>query len=101
MRVVEVDAQPRSTCPGLGAPESLTEREIAERDDCARIGDGLYRVHQEDVCQALRVNSAWTAWTMLHRVRSVLVRPGRDRLTVAVHLPRRPASFRIHASPDR
>ena len=49
---------PVDVIAGSGAPGPLTERDIAERDDCARIGDGLYRVHQEDVCQALRVSPA-------------------------------------------
>lgn len=36
--------------------------------------------------RALEIGSYQTAWTMLHRLRSVLVRPGRDRLTGAVEV---------------
>ena len=31
--------------------------------------------------RSLEIGSYPTAWAMLHRLRSVLVRPGRDRLT--------------------
>jgi transposase-like protein len=36
--------------------------------------------------RALEIGSYQTAWTMLHRMRAVLVRPGRDRLTGAVEV---------------
>jgi transposase-like protein len=36
--------------------------------------------------RALEIGSYPTAWAMLHRLRSVLVRPGRDRLTGAVEV---------------
>jgi hypothetical protein len=36
--------------------------------------------------RTLEVGSYATAWAMLHRLRSVLVRPGRDRLTGAVEV---------------
>ena len=36
--------------------------------------------------RALEIGSYQTAWAMLHRLRSVLVRPGRDRLTGAVEV---------------
>src|SRR6266536_1961565 len=38
------------------------------------------------VQRALEIGSYQTAWTMLHRLRSVLVRPGRDRLTGTVEV---------------
>ncbi len=36
--------------------------------------------------RTLEISSYQTAWTMLHRLRSVLVRPGRDRLTGTVEV---------------
>lgn len=36
--------------------------------------------------KALEIGSYQTAWAMLHRLRSVLVRPGRDRLTALVEV---------------
>src|SRR6266513_392966 len=36
--------------------------------------------------RSLEIGSQQTAWAMLHRLRSVLVRPGRDRLTGAVEV---------------
>ena len=38
------------------------------------------------VQRALEIGSYQTAWTMLHRLRSVLVRPGRERLTGTVEV---------------
>jgi transposase-like protein len=38
------------------------------------------------VQRALEIGSYQTAWAMLHRLRSVLVRPGRDRLTGTVEV---------------
>lgn len=39
-----------------------------------------------NVKQVLEIGSYQTAWAMLHRLRSVLVRPGRDRLTGRVEI---------------
>jgi hypothetical protein len=36
--------------------------------------------------RALEIGSYPTAWAMLHRLRSVLVRPGRERLTGVVEV---------------
>lgn len=36
--------------------------------------------------RALEIGSYQTAWSMLHRLRAVLVRPGRDRLTGTVEV---------------
>ena len=36
--------------------------------------------------RSLEIGSYPTAWAMLHRLRSVLVRPGRDRLTGTVEV---------------
>jgi hypothetical protein len=36
--------------------------------------------------RALEIGSYPTAWAMLHRLRSVLVRPGRDRLSGTVEV---------------
>jgi hypothetical protein len=36
--------------------------------------------------RSLEIGSHPTAWAMLHRLRSVLVRPGRDRLTGTVEV---------------
>ena len=43
--------------------------------------DGISAQHLQ---RALEIGSYPTAWAMLHRLRSVLVRPGRDRLTGTV-----------------
>ena len=43
-------------------------------------------VSAQSVQRALEISSYQTAWAMLHRVRSVLVRPGRERLTGTVEV---------------
>jgi len=45
--------------------------------------DGVSAMHLKRV---LEIGSYQTAWAMLHRLRSVLVRPGRDRLTGKVEV---------------
>lgn len=45
--------------------------------------DGL---SAQSLQRTLEIGSYQTAWTMLHRLRSVLVRPGRDRLTGRVEV---------------
>lgn len=45
--------------------------------------DGVSAMHLK---QVLDIGSYQTAWAMLHRLRSVLVRPGRDRLTGRVEV---------------
>jgi transposase-like protein len=43
-------------------------------------------VSAQSVQRALEIGSYQTAWAMLHRLRSVLVRPGRERLTGTVEV---------------
>jgi len=43
-------------------------------------------VSAQSLQRALDISSYQTAWAMLHRLRSVLVRPGRERLTGAVEV---------------
>lgn len=43
-------------------------------------------VSAQSMQRALEIGSYQTAWAMLHRVRSVLVRPGRERLTGTVEV---------------
>jgi transposase-like protein len=43
-------------------------------------------VSAQSLQRALEIGSYQTAWAMLHRLRSVLVRPGRDRLTGTVEV---------------
>lgn len=43
-------------------------------------------VSAQSLQRALEIGSYQTAWAMLHRLRSVLVRPGRDRLTGIVEV---------------
>ena len=43
-------------------------------------------VSAQSVQRALEIGSYQTAWAMLHRLRSVLVRPGRERLTGIVEV---------------
>ena len=45
-------------------------------------------VSAQSVQRALEIGSYQTAWAMLHRLRTVLVRPGRERLTGRVEIER-------------
>jgi transposase-like protein len=47
---------------------------------------GLGKVAMQSLQRALDIGSYQTAWAMLHRLRSVLVRPGRDLLVGAVEV---------------
>ena len=44
------------------------------------------RISALSLKRTLEIGSYQTAWAMLHRFRSVLVRPGRDRLTGTVEV---------------
>src|SRR5213075_619895 len=43
-------------------------------------------ISAQSLQRALEISSYQTAWAMLHRLRSVLVRPGRERLTGTVEV---------------
>jgi transposase-like protein len=78
----------RIKCGGCGARTSLTADTIFDKartpltvwfHACwlfATAKDGISAQHLQ---RALEIGSYQTAWAMLHRLRSVLVRPGRDR----------------------
>jgi hypothetical protein len=53
---------------------------------CWLFASGKDGVSALSVQRTLEIGSYATAWAMLHRLRSVLVRPGRDRLTGTVEV---------------
>jgi transposase-like protein len=83
----------RYKCAGCGARTSVTAGTLFDRrrtpltvwfTACwmfAAQKDGISALSLQ---RALEIGSYPTAWAMLHRLRSVLVRPGRDRLTGTV-----------------
>jgi transposase-like protein len=88
-------ADGRIKCGGCGARTSLTAGTIFDRTRTpltvwfhacwlfATAKDGISAQHLQ---RALGIGSYQTAWAMLHRLRSVLVRPGRDRLAGTVEV---------------
>jgi len=85
----------RYKCAGCGARTSVTAGTLFDRrrtpltvwfTACwmfAAQKDGISALSLQ---RALEIGSYPTAWAMLHRLRSVLVRPGRDRLTGTVEV---------------
>jgi transposase-like protein len=85
----------RVKCGGCGARTSLTAGTIFDKTRTpltvwfhacwlfATAKDGISAQHLQ---RALGIGSYQTAWAMLHRLRSVLVRPGRDRLAGTVEV---------------
>jgi transposase-like protein len=85
----------RIKCGGCGARTSLTAGTIFDKTRTpltvwfhacwlfATAKDGISAQHLQ---RALEIGSYQTAWAMLHRLRSVLVRPGRDRLAGMVEV---------------
>jgi transposase-like protein len=85
----------RFMCSDCGARTSVTAGTIFDRTRTpmtvwfhacwmfATQKDGVSAVSLQRV---LEIGSYQTAWAMLHRLRSVLVRPGRDRLTGTVEM---------------
>ena len=52
----------------------------------ARADGAVQGLRPESLQRTLEIGSYQTAWAMLHRLRSVLVRPGRDRLAGVVEV---------------
>jgi transposase-like protein len=85
----------RIKCGGCGARTSLTAGTIFDKTRTpltvwfhacwlfATAKDGISAQHLR---RALEIGSYQTAWAMLHRLRQVLVRPGRDRLAGTVEV---------------
>src|SRR3954469_14548237 len=85
----------RFECAGCGRRTSVTAGTIFDRTrtpltvwftacwQFAAAKDGISALSLQ---RALEIGSYQTAWAMLHRLRSVLVRPGRERLTGVVEV---------------
>ena len=82
-------------CTGCGGRTSVTGSTILDRTRtpltvwfaaCWLFATGKDGVSALSLKRTLEVGSYQTAWAMLHRLRSVLVRPGRDRLAGTVEV---------------
>jgi hypothetical protein len=85
----------RFECSGCGGRTSVTAGTIFDRTrtpltiwftacwQFAAAQDGISALILQ---RSLQIGSYQTAWAMLHRLRSVLVRPGRERLTGVVEV---------------
>ena len=85
----------RVKCGGCGSRTSVTAGTIFDKTRTpltvwfhacwlfATAKDGISAQHLQRV---LEISSYQTAWAMLHRLRSALVRPGRDRLSGTVEV---------------
>jgi len=85
----------RFMCSGCGGRTSVTAGTIFDRTRtpltvwfsvCWLFATGKDGLSALSVKRTLEIGSYQTAWAMLHRLRSVLVRPGRDRLAGAVEV---------------
>ncbi len=85
----------RFRCAGCGARTSVTAGTIFDRTRTPLsvwfTAGWLFATQKNGVSalslqRALEIGSYQTAWAMLHRLRSVLVRPGRDRLAGKVEV---------------
>jgi len=85
----------RFKCPECGARPSATAGTIFDRTRtpltvwftaCWLFATGKNGISALSLKRTLAIGSYQTAWAMLHRLRSVLVRPGRDRLSGAVEV---------------
>jgi hypothetical protein len=85
----------RFWCPGCGGRTSVTAGTIFDRTRtpltvwftaCWLFATQKDGVSALSLQRALEIGSYQTAWAMLHRLRSVLVRPGRDRLAGTVEV---------------
>jgi transposase-like protein len=88
-------ADGRYKCAGCGARTSVTAGTLFDRrrtpltvwfTACWLFAAQKGGVSALSLQRALEIGSYQTAWAMLHRLRSVLVRPGRDRLTGTVEV---------------
>ena len=82
-------------CSRCGGRTSVTAGTIFDRTRtpltvwftaCWLFATGKDGISALSLKRTLEIGSYQTAWAMLHRLRSVLVRPGRDRLTGAVEV---------------
>jgi transposase-like protein len=85
----------RLRCAGCGARTSVTAGTIFDRTRtpltvwftaCWLFATQKNGVSAQSLQRALAIGSYQTAWAMLHRLRSVLVRPGRERLAGMVEV---------------
>ncbi len=88
-------ADRRFMCPACGGRSSATAGTILDRTRtpltvwftaCWQFVTQKDGVSALSLQRTLEIGSYQTAWAMLHRLRSVLVRPGRDRLAGAVEV---------------
>jgi transposase-like protein len=88
-------ADGRYKCAGCGARTSVTAGTLFDRrrtpltvwfTACWMFAAQKDGVSALSLQRALEMGSYQTAWAMLHRLRSVLVRPGRERLTGTVEV---------------
>ena len=85
----------RFMCPGCGRRTSVTAGTIFDRtrtpltvwfNACWLFASGKDGISALSLKRTLEIGSYQTAWAMLHRLRSVLVRPGRTRLAGIVEV---------------
>jgi len=85
----------RFMCAGCGGRTSVTAGTIFDRTRtpltvwftaCWLFGTGKDGISALSLKRTLEIGSYQTAWAMLHRLRSVLVRPGRERLAEVVEV---------------
>jgi len=85
----------RFMCSGCGGRTSVTAGTIFDRtrtpltvwfSACWLFATGKDGISALSLKRTLEIGSYQTAWAMLHRLRSVLVRPGRDRLAGTVEV---------------
>ena len=88
-------ADARFKCSGCGARTSVTAGTIFDRTRtpltgwftaCWLFASGKDGISALSLKRTLEIGSYQTAWAMLHRLRSVLVRPGRELLTGTVEV---------------
>ncbi|MGH3766065.1 MAG: IS1595 family transposase [Pseudonocardiaceae bacterium] len=88
-------ADGRYKCAGCGGRTSVTAGTLFDRrrtpltvwfTACWMFATGKDGMSALSVQRALEIGSYPTAWAMLHQLRSVLVRPGRERLTGMVEV---------------
>jgi transposase-like protein len=85
----------RFECAGCGDRTSVTAGTIFDRTrtpltvwfmTCWLFASGKDGISAQSLHRTLEIGSYQTAWAMLHRLRSVLVRPGRERLSGSVEV---------------
>jgi len=85
----------RFMCSGCGSRTSVTAGTVFDRTRtpltvwfmaCWLFATGKDGISALSLKRTLEIGSYQTAWAMLHRLRSVLVRPGRDRLAGMVEM---------------